>query len=249
MRHGLDSRSQSSGEPPILSRLPTQSGSLMQPQGGLLMEDDISRGNLNSRPSGFVPEVDALKPDKQSAHLKLFSPSTPGSTTPSALPSQTSQVKVEEVCLDISQAYLRINISLTIFPIVESTLTCLVLLVCRHVLVMICLNKILRLQVCYQVWDVAKSCVHIALQARLTFLSQCMKTSKDISSLCINLLFSYYQSHIFPFDHKKFFNVSRLSSVFSWVMFFTFQFATIEKLHGWFLSFPYFWFCLLFRCF
>ncbi|XP_041022989.1 RNA polymerase II C-terminal domain phosphatase-like 2 isoform X2 [Juglans microcarpa x Juglans regia] len=97
MKHCLDSRIQSSGEPPLLSRLPTQSGSLMQPQGGWLMEDDISRGHLNSRPSGFAPEADALKPDKQSAHLKPFSPSTPGST-PTALPSQTSQVKVEEAC-------------------------------------------------------------------------------------------------------------------------------------------------------
>lgn len=94
MKHGLDSRIQSSGEPPLLSRLPTQSGSLMQPQGGWLVEDDINRGHLNSRPSGFVPEADVLKPDK-----KPFSPSTPGSMpTPTPTPSQTSQVKVEEVC-------------------------------------------------------------------------------------------------------------------------------------------------------
>ncbi|KAG6643385.1 RNA polymerase II C-terminal domain phosphatase-like 2 [Carya illinoinensis] len=94
MKHGLDSRIQSSGEPPLLSRLPTQSGSLMQPQGGWLVEDDINRGHLNSRPSGFVPEADVLKPDK-----KPFSPSTPGSMpTPTPTPSQTSQVKVEEAC-------------------------------------------------------------------------------------------------------------------------------------------------------
>ncbi|KAK9986076.1 hypothetical protein SO802_031027 [Lithocarpus litseifolius] len=96
MKHGLDLRNQSSGEPPLLSRLPTQAPSLMQPQGGWLVEDDISRGPLNNRPLGFVQEADSSKPDKQRAHLNPFSPTTPGST-PTGLLSQTFQ-KIEETC-------------------------------------------------------------------------------------------------------------------------------------------------------
>jgi RNA polymerase II C-terminal domain phosphatase-like 1/2 len=97
MKHGLDLRNQSSGEPPLLSRLPTQASSLMQPQGGWLVEDDISGGNLNNRPLGSVQDADSFKPDKQRGHFSPFSPITPGST-PTGLLSQTSQMKVEEVC-------------------------------------------------------------------------------------------------------------------------------------------------------
>lgn len=97
MKHGVDPRNQSSGEPPLLSRLPTQPALLMPPQGGWLVEDDISRGDSNNRTLGIVQEVDALKPDKQCIHPKPFSPSTPGSTPTGSL-SQTSQMKVEEVC-------------------------------------------------------------------------------------------------------------------------------------------------------
>ncbi|XP_059462490.1 RNA polymerase II C-terminal domain phosphatase-like 2 isoform X2 [Corylus avellana] len=91
-KRGPDLRNQSSGEPPILSRLPTQSASVMQPQGGWLVEDDISRGHSNNRPLGFVQEAEPLKPDKQCAHLNPLPPSTPGSTP--ALFSQT----FEEAC-------------------------------------------------------------------------------------------------------------------------------------------------------
>jgi hypothetical protein len=108
---GPDLRIQRSGEPPILSRLPTQSASVMQPQGGWLVEDDISRGHSNNRASGFVQEAEPLKPDKQCAHLKPVPPSTPGST-PTGLFSQTSQVKVEEVCCGCS---LNLTISLSRF--------------------------------------------------------------------------------------------------------------------------------------
>jgi RNA polymerase II C-terminal domain phosphatase-like 1/2 len=97
MKHGLDLRNQSSGEPPLLSRLPTQASSLMQPQGGWLVEDDISGGNLNNRPLGSVQDADSFKPDKQRGHFSPFSPITPGST-PTGLLSQTSQMKVEEAC-------------------------------------------------------------------------------------------------------------------------------------------------------
>lgn len=92
-KHGPDLWNQRSAEPPI----PTQSASVMQPQGGWLVEDDISRGHSSNRPSGFVQEAEPLKPDKQCAHLKPVPPSTPGST-PTGLFSQTSQVKVEEAC-------------------------------------------------------------------------------------------------------------------------------------------------------
>lgn len=105
MKHGLDLRNQSSGEPPLLSRLPTQAPSLMQPQGGWLVEDDISRGPLNSRPLGFVQEADSSKPDKQRAHLNPFSPITPGST-PTGLLSQTSH-KIEEVCSEYYLEFIR----------------------------------------------------------------------------------------------------------------------------------------------
>lgn len=96
-KHGPDLWNQRSAEPPI----PTQSASVMQPQGGWLVEDDISRGHSSNRPSGFVQEAEPLKPDKQCAHLKPVPPSTPGST-PTGLFSQTSQVKVEEVCCGCS---------------------------------------------------------------------------------------------------------------------------------------------------
>ncbi|XP_059427943.1 RNA polymerase II C-terminal domain phosphatase-like 2 [Corylus avellana] len=96
-KRGPDIRNQSSGEPPILSRLHTQSASVMQPQGGWLVEDDISRGHSNNQPLGFVQDAEPLKPDKQRAHLNPVPRSTPGST-PTGLFSQTSQVKVEEAC-------------------------------------------------------------------------------------------------------------------------------------------------------
>jgi hypothetical protein len=111
-KRGPDLRNQSSGEPPILSRLTTQSASVMQPQGGWLVEDDISRGHSNNRPLGFVQEAEPLKPDKQCAHLNPVPPSTPGST-PTGLFSQP----FEEVCcgysLNLQYHYLVLTIIFT----------------------------------------------------------------------------------------------------------------------------------------
>ncbi|XP_057983618.1 RNA polymerase II C-terminal domain phosphatase-like 2 isoform X2 [Malania oleifera] len=92
MKHGQDVRSQSSGEPPLLSRFPPQvSTASIQPQGGWLVEED-----MHTRASGF--EYDALKSDKQRAHQALLGHGTPASTPP-ALLSHGSQVKGEEACV------------------------------------------------------------------------------------------------------------------------------------------------------
>lgn len=92
MKHGQDLRNPSSGDPPILSRVPTLiPPSLVQPQGGRLVEEDISRGHLNNRALGVAQEYDASKPDKQRANQNPFS-------VPSGLLSHASQVKGEEVC-------------------------------------------------------------------------------------------------------------------------------------------------------
>ncbi|KAL5550325.1 hypothetical protein UlMin_000501 [Ulmus minor] len=99
MKHGLDLRNHSSGDPPLLSRIPAQLSVLPVPtQGGWLAEDDISRQTKN-RPFGLVQESDMLKPDRQRAHQNSSSCTTPGpSPTPAGLLSHnTSEVKTEEV--------------------------------------------------------------------------------------------------------------------------------------------------------
>ncbi|KAJ7961255.1 RNA polymerase II C-terminal domain phosphatase-like [Quillaja saponaria] len=73
MRHGLNIKNQTSGEPPLL-RLPIKaSPSLMQQQGGWLVQDDKNRGQPNNQPSGFVQVSDAVKPDMQWTQPKPFS--------------------------------------------------------------------------------------------------------------------------------------------------------------------------------
>lgn len=84
MRIGLDSRNQSSGNPPILPRVPIQlPTSVIRPQ-GWLVEEDINRGSLNNRASGVAQ-----------ANQNSFSHGTLGST-PSGLLPHPSQVKGEE---------------------------------------------------------------------------------------------------------------------------------------------------------
>lgn len=97
MKFGLELRNQSSGEPPLLSRVPMQlSAPPVQAQGGWLIEDDINRGPLRNRPLGLVQESDVLKPEKQRTHQNLSLHTTSGSTSTGLL-SQTSEVKSEEV--------------------------------------------------------------------------------------------------------------------------------------------------------
>lgn len=94
-RHVLDVRIQSSGEPPLIPRPPTQaSPSLMHPHGGWLIEDDISsKAQLNIRPTAPVN----VKFEKHQPQLKSLSQSMQISAS-NALFSQASQGKVEEVC-------------------------------------------------------------------------------------------------------------------------------------------------------
>ncbi|XP_028786610.1 RNA polymerase II C-terminal domain phosphatase-like 2 [Neltuma alba] len=79
-RHIPDIRIQSSGEPPLISRPPTQaSPSLMHPHGGRLVEDD-SKAQLNIRPSvpvnvKFEKHQLQLKPLSQSMLTSASNPS------------------------------------------------------------------------------------------------------------------------------------------------------------------------------
>ncbi|EEF34293.1 double-stranded RNA binding protein, putative [Ricinus communis] len=94
-----DLRNQTSGQPPLLSRVPAPlPSSSIQPQGGWLVEEDISRAHINSRSSGFAQESDILKSDKLRTHLNPFVHSTPVSASTSSV-FHASQVKGEEVCL------------------------------------------------------------------------------------------------------------------------------------------------------
>ncbi|KAK4253236.1 hypothetical protein QN277_010565 [Acacia crassicarpa] len=92
-RHVPELRIQSSGEPPLISRPPTQaSPSLMHPHGGRLIEDDISsKAQLNTRPTVSVN----VKFEKHQPQLKPLSQSIPISPS-NALFSQASQGKGEE---------------------------------------------------------------------------------------------------------------------------------------------------------
>lgn len=92
MRHGPDIKGQSSAEPPLISRPPTQaSPSSMQPVGGLSVDDISSRTQTNSWPFASSKESNVIKSDKHLAQHKSFSLSN-------ALPSQPSLLKTEEVC-------------------------------------------------------------------------------------------------------------------------------------------------------
>ncbi|XP_060957770.1 RNA polymerase II C-terminal domain phosphatase-like 2 isoform X2 [Cannabis sativa] len=96
MKYGIDLRNNSSAEPPILSRFPAPiSAPPVHSQGGWLVDDDINKGQLKNRPSGPLPESDALKLDKQRAHQNSTS-YMPSSSTSTGLLSQTSEVKSEE---------------------------------------------------------------------------------------------------------------------------------------------------------
>jgi hypothetical protein len=156
-KRGPDIRNQSSGEPPILSRLPTLSASVMQPQVGWLVEDDVSRGHSNTQPLGFVQDAEPLKPDKQRAHLNPAPRSRPGSTPTGIFSqSQTSQVKVEEVRCECSMS-LRYYFLVWTIIFTGDSVKFFFLLICRHVLVMVCKIKIFQLQVSSLVWELAKS--------------------------------------------------------------------------------------------
>ncbi|KAM0991453.1 hypothetical protein ACFX13_010008 [Malus domestica] len=93
----LDIRSQSSAEPPLLSRVPVQlPASSINAQGGWLVDDDDNnRGHPSNRPSGLVQQPDVSKPEK-SVYQNPFSPATPGST-PTGLLSHKSDLKREEI--------------------------------------------------------------------------------------------------------------------------------------------------------
>ncbi|XP_038720593.1 RNA polymerase II C-terminal domain phosphatase-like 2 isoform X3 [Tripterygium wilfordii] len=87
MKHGVDLRSQASGQPPLLSRLPARVSSSNQPHKGRL-EEDASRAQLDNRPSGFVQESKPRIPQNP------FGPSA--ASTSIGLPLKVSQVKGEE---------------------------------------------------------------------------------------------------------------------------------------------------------
>ncbi|XP_059667967.1 RNA polymerase II C-terminal domain phosphatase-like 2 isoform X2 [Cornus florida] len=96
MNHGQDLRYQGSGEPPLLSRLPTQlTIPTIQPQGGWLVEEDMDRGHSNNRASGTLQESDLLKAEKQRARQDSLNHSTSGSAT-AGLISHIPQVRGEE---------------------------------------------------------------------------------------------------------------------------------------------------------
>ncbi|GAV75470.1 dsrm domain-containing protein/NIF domain-containing protein [Cephalotus follicularis] len=97
VKPGLDLRNQSSGQPPLLSRLPAQTSSyLSQPPGGWLVEEDIKKTHLHNRPSAFAQESDASKSDKLRVNQNP-SPSTPGSNSTGLL-AHASKVKSEKAC-------------------------------------------------------------------------------------------------------------------------------------------------------
>ncbi|KAF7834676.1 RNA polymerase II C-terminal domain phosphatase-like 2 [Senna tora] len=96
-RHGPDIRLPNSGEPPLISRPPTQaSTSLMPPHGGRFLEDDISsKTQLNIRPTVSLKESNVVRSENHQPQMKPFSHGTLVALS-SALVSQKSQVKGEE---------------------------------------------------------------------------------------------------------------------------------------------------------
>ncbi|KAK6943513.1 FCP1 homology domain [Dillenia turbinata] len=93
MKHAQDARVQSLGEPPILSRLPTQI-SAPQGQGGWLVEDDIKRGHIRGRTAGIIQDSHVVKADKFRIHQNTFGHNLPGAA--SGLISRVPQQKNEE---------------------------------------------------------------------------------------------------------------------------------------------------------
>lgn len=94
---GVDIRSQSSLEPPLLSRLPVQMpASSTHAQGGWLEDDDNDKGYMSNRPSVVVQRPDILKSDKlvQQNPLSLAT----AASTPTGLLPCKSDLKREEVC-------------------------------------------------------------------------------------------------------------------------------------------------------
>ncbi|KAF7834688.1 RNA polymerase II C-terminal domain phosphatase-like 2 [Senna tora] len=96
-RHGPDIRLPNSGEPPLISRPPTQaSTSLMPPHGGRFLEDDISsKTQLNIRPTVSLKESNVVRSENHQPQMKPFSHGTLVALS-NALVSQKSQVKGEE---------------------------------------------------------------------------------------------------------------------------------------------------------
>ncbi|CAN6724099.1 unnamed protein product [Malus baccata var. baccata] len=93
---GLDIRSQSSAEPPLLSKVPGQlPASSINAQGGWLVDDDNNRGHSSNHTSELVQQPGVSKPEK-SVYQNPFGPATPGST-PTGLLSHKSDLKREEV--------------------------------------------------------------------------------------------------------------------------------------------------------
>ncbi|KAF7834863.1 RNA polymerase II C-terminal domain phosphatase-like 2 [Senna tora] len=96
-RHGPDIRLPNSGEPPLISRPPTQaSTSLMPPHGGRFLEDDISsKTQLNIRPTVSLKESNVVRSENHQPQMKPFTHGTLVALS-NALVSQKSQVKGEE---------------------------------------------------------------------------------------------------------------------------------------------------------
>ncbi|KAK7294682.1 hypothetical protein RJT34_17572 [Clitoria ternatea] len=97
VRHGPDTRGQSSAEPPLISRSPIQASlSSMQPFGGGSVEDDISsRTQTSNWPFAPVKESNVVKSEKHQAQQKPFSIGGIVSHHNVVLP-QALQPKVEE---------------------------------------------------------------------------------------------------------------------------------------------------------
>lgn len=79
MKPSIDLRTQTFGDPPILSRMPPQiSASGLQVLGTSLVDEDSSQGHQNRRSSGLIPESDASKSDKHRSNQNLFSNNSQG---------------------------------------------------------------------------------------------------------------------------------------------------------------------------
>ncbi|XP_050381463.1 RNA polymerase II C-terminal domain phosphatase-like 2 [Argentina anserina] len=91
----LDSRNQSSGEPPQSSRAPAQTAaSTLHAQGGWLVDDEKRRGNSSFRSPGSGQESGVLKPEKM-VNQNPFNLNK--QSTPTGLPLQMTGARREEV--------------------------------------------------------------------------------------------------------------------------------------------------------
>lgn len=97
-KHVPELGNQSSGKPPLLSKIPAQPS--VQGRGGWLEEDDNDKGHLKNRTLGPAQDSDLLKYDKQQVHQNSQSCTSPGSTS-NGLVLQTSEVNIEEVFSDV----------------------------------------------------------------------------------------------------------------------------------------------------